>query len=241
MRLDKLLANAGYGSRAEVKKILKHGAVHVNGTQVKDPKTQVDPDQDSIQVSGDEVEYKEYVYIMLNKPKNVLSATEDRVHKTVIDLVSAEYGHYPLFPIGRLDLDTEGLILLTNDGQYSHELMSPKKHVGKLYRAEIRGSVTEEDVRAFEQGVTLKDGYTTKPAQLEIKQADEWSIVHVEVSEGKYHQVKRMFEAVGKQVIELERLRIGSLWMDEKLPRGHFRELTSEERLMAKTNQKKDL
>ncbi|MED4130379.1 pseudouridine synthase [Shouchella miscanthi] len=240
MRIDKLLANAGYGSRAEVKKLLKQGAVAINEEKVKDPKTQVDGEHDLIQVKGVDVHYREFVYIMLNKPKHVLSATEDRVHQTVVDLVAREYGHYDLFPIGRLDLDTEGLLLLTNDGQYSHQLMAPKKHVGKLYQAEVRGYVTEEDVEAFHKGLELKDGYTTKPAHLEILKAGDHSLVRVEVSEGKYHQVKRMFEAVGKQVLELERVRIGALWLDEELSRGEYRELSLEECQLASRNQKKD-
>ncbi len=240
MRIDKLLANAGFGSRAEVKKLLKQGIVNVNEVKVKDPKTQVNGERDLIQVKGVEVHYREFVYIMLNKPKDVISATEDRIHQTVVDLVAHEYGHYELFPIGRLDLDTEGLLLLTNDGQYSHQLMAPKKHVGKLYQAEVRGCVTEEDVEAFHNGLELKDGYKTKPAHLEILKAGDHSLVQVEVSEGKYHQVKRMFEAVGKQVMKLERLRIGELWLDEGLSRGKYREMSIGERELALRNQKKD-
>ncbi|WP_078391990.1 pseudouridine synthase [Shouchella patagoniensis] len=229
MRIDKLLADAGYGTRSELKKALKKGVVYVDEQQVKDPKTRVNPNQ-RITFKGIQVHYQEHVYLMLNKPKGVISATKDRVHQTVIDLIAKEWGHMDVFPIGRLDKDTEGLLLLTTDGGFSHDLMSPKKHVRKTYRALVEGSVTEEDIASFRQGVKLADGYVTKTAQLKVEKVDEkQSIITVEITEGKYHQVKRMFEAVGKRVIELERLQIGGLKLDQTLKRGEFRELSEEE------------
>jgi 16S rRNA pseudouridine516 synthase len=166
---------------------------------------------------------------MLNKPGGYLSATEDSVQETVIDLLEMEDAVYKPFPVGRLDKDTEGLLLLTNDGQLSHQLLSPKKHVPKTYYATILGKVTEEDAAAFKQGVELDDGYITKPASLVILSADEQSEIHITITEGKFHQVKRMFEAVGKKVTYLKRISMGPLLLDESLELGEYRELTEEE------------
>lgn len=229
MRLDKLLANAGYGSRKEVKQLLKQKAVTVDGEMVKDPSMHVDPEVQEIYVLGEKLEYKEFIYIMLNKPPGVISATEDLYDKTVIDLLSPIDRHYKPFPVGRLDKDTVGLLLLTNDGKLAHNLLSPKKHVPKTYYAKIDGLVTKEDVEAFRQGVELDDGYVTKPAQLNIIKSDEKSEIELTIYEGKFHQVKRMFEAVGKKVTFLKRLLMGSLQLDEKLKYGEYRELTMEE------------
>lgn len=229
MRIDKLLSNIGYGSRKEVKQLLKTGLVKADGVSIKDAKTHVDPAVQSITVHGETVEYKEHVYFMLNKPPGYLSATEDSVQETVIDLLEMEDAVYKPFPVGRLDKDTEGLLLLTNDGQLSHQLLSPKKHVQKTYFAAILGNVTEEDAEAFKKGVQLDDGYVTKPAKLSILSAGEQSEIQITITEGKFHQVKRMFEAVGKKVVYLKRISMGPLFLDEELALGEYRELTEEE------------
>lgn len=229
MRIDKLLANTGYGSRKEVKKLLKSGSVTVEGDIVKDPKTQVIPEQQSIYVYGEEVHYREFIYLMMNKPVDVISATEDVREKTVIDLLHPDDAVMSPFPVGRLDKDTEGLLLLTNDGKLAHQLLSPKKDVPKTYFAVVKGFVNEDDKVAFQQGVTLDDGYETKPGFLEILKAGERSDIELTITEGKFHQVKRMFAAVGKQVIYLKRISMGPLQLDEELALGEYRALTEEE------------
>lgn len=229
MRIDKLLANVGYGSRKEVKGLLKSGAVKVDETVVKDPKTHVNPAEQEVMVHGELVSYREFVYLMMNKPQGVISATEDSYQKTVVDLLELEDAVYEPFPVGRLDKDTEGFLLLTNDGQLSHKLLSPKKHVPKTYFAHINSPVTEEDAEAFRQGVELDDGYKTKPAELTILSSGHTSEIELTIVEGKFHQVKRMFEAVGKKVTYLKRISMGPLELDEKLELGEYRELTDEE------------
>ena len=229
MRLDKLLANMGFGSRKEVKALLKQKAVTVDGVVVKDSAMHVDPVKQNVSVFGDRVEYVEFIYLMMNKPPGVISATEDRHDETVIDLLEAEDRLFEPFPVGRLDKDTEGLLLITNDGQLAHNLLSPKKHVPKVYYAQIDGVVTEEDIEAFKAGVTLDDGYVTKPGELVILKSGEQSEIELMIQEGKFHQVKRMFEAVGKKVTYLKRLSMGSLKLDETLELGEYRELTEEE------------
>lgn len=229
MRIDKLLANMGYGTRKEVKQLLKTGNVRVEDTIVKDPKTQVNPDNQVVTVHGEVVEYREFIYLMMNKPPGVISATEDNHDQTVIDLLEAEDLVFEPFPVGRLDKDTEGLLLITNDGQLAHQLLSPKKHVPKTYYAHILGEVTEEDVKAFSQGVELDDGYETKPGELTILEAGATSKIELIITEGKFHQVKRMFEAVGKKVTYLKRIKMGPLSLDESLELGEYRELTDEE------------
>lgn len=229
MRIDKLLANIGYGSRKEVKGLLKSGAVKVNDVIIKDAKAHVNPELDVVTVHGEPAEYKEFIYLMMNKPPGVLSATEDNFQETVIDILEIEDSVYDPFPVGRLDKDTEGLLLITNDGKLAHQLLSPKKHVPKTYFAVIEGEVTERDVEAFRAGVTLDDGYLTKPGELVIKKSGPTSDIELTIIEGKFHQVKRMFEAVGKRVIYLKRLSMGSLRLDEHLELGEYRELTDEE------------
>lgn len=229
MRIDKLLANVGFGSRKEVKKLLKAGVIKVDGTTISNPKVHVDPNSQEITVNGEVVDYKEYIYLMMNKPSGYLSATEDATQKTVLDLLEYDDIIYQPFPVGRLDKDTEGLLLLTNDGQLAHQLTSPKKHIPKTYYATILGKVTEEDVLAFQKGVELDDGYVTKPAHLEIVKSGPNSIIYLTITEGKYHQVKRMFEAVGKRVTYLKRVKMGPLALDQELRLGEYRELTDEE------------
>ncbi|MGM9951372.1 MAG: pseudouridine synthase [Lysinibacillus sp.] len=229
MRLDKLLANMGYGSRKEVKQLLKEKAVTVDGATVKDAAMKVDPDAQDVSVYGERVVYTEFIYLMMNKPPGVISATEDRYDETVIDLLDPLAQHFKPFPVGRLDKDTEGLLLITNDGSLSHNLLSPKKHVPKTYYATIDGVVTEADIEAFRKGVELDDGYVTKPGELVILKSGDVSEIELTIQEGKFHQVKRMFESVGKKVTYLKRLSMGALVLDEALELGDYRELTEEE------------
>jgi 16S rRNA pseudouridine516 synthase len=229
MRLDKLLSNMGYGTRKEVKILMKKGGVRVNTVAVKDAAMHVDTVKDEVTVLGEKVVYKEFMYLMMNKPQGVLSATEDKRDQTVIDLLDAEYSIFEMFPVGRLDKDTEGFLLLSNDGKLAHNLLSPKKGVPKTYYAHINGIVTEEDAERFLEGVILDDGYETKPGQLRILKSADISEIELTITEGKYHQVKRMFEAVGKQVVYLKRLSMGPLSLDESLALGSYRELTEEE------------
>lgn len=229
MRIDKFLANMGLGTRKEVKKFLKSGTVRVNDAVVKDAKFHVDASFDQIFVNGEKIAYKPFIYLMMNKPQGVLSATEDANDQTVVDLLEFEDARYEPFPVGRLDKDTEGFVLLTNNGKLAHELLSPKKHVPKTYYAKVEGTVTEEDVNTFKQGVTLDDGYVTKPAELKVLKSDQKSEIELTITEGKFHQVKRMFIAVGKKVIYLKRLSIGPLQLDKTLALGEYRELTETE------------
>ncbi len=229
MRLDKLLANMGYGSRKEVKQLLKQKAVTVDGASVKNAAMHVDPEQQNVSVYGERVIYTEFVYFMMNKPPGVISATEDLRDETVIDLLEPVDQHFQPFPVGRLDKDTEGLLVLTNDGILAHNLLSPKKHVPKVYYAHIEGVVTEEDVEKFANGVELDDGYMTKPGKLVILKSAPQSEIELTIQEGKFHQVKRMFEAVGKRVTYLKRISMGNLKLDDQLELGEYRELTVEE------------
>ncbi len=234
MRLDRVVSNSGFGTRSEIKRIIKKGVVSVDGTAVTDASLHVDPLSSVIEINGERLCYRKYLYIMMNKPVGVISATSDIKQKTAVDLLPEKYLSLNLFPAGRLDIDTEGLLLLTNDGQMAHELLSPKKHVDKRYYALIDGQVTQEDVRSFKEGVILDDGYKTMPSELEIIRAGIGSRSEIELilHEGKFHQVKRMFEAVGKRVTYLKRIQMGGLKLDESLKLGEFRELTPEEVLL---------
>lgn len=229
-RLDKILANLGYGTRKELKKIVRNGIVEVNGVVAKDSGMQVDPEKDKIVINGEEIYYREFIYLMMNKPDGVISATYDNRDETVIDLLEVEHQVFEPFPVGRLDKDTVGLLLLTNDGELNHRLIAPKWKVDKVYFAKIDKEVTESDIKAFEKGITLDDGYVCKEAKLEVQSAsEEGSDVLVTIQEGKFHQVKRMFEAVGKKVVYLKRIEFGTLKLDEELEEGEYRELTEEE------------
>ena len=229
-RLDKILANLGYGTRKELKKIVRNGIVEVNGVVAKDSGMQVDPEKDKIVVNGEEIYYRKFIYLMMNKPDGVISATYDNRDETVIDLLEVEHQVFEPFPVGRLDKDTVGLLLLTNDGELNHRLIAPKWKVDKVYFAKIDKKVTESDIKAFQKGITLDDGYVCKEAKLEIQSAsEEGSEVLVTIQEGKFHQVKRMFEAVGKKVVYLKRVEFGTLKLDEDLEEGEYRELTEEE------------
>ncbi len=231
MRLDKYLANMGVGSRSEVKKAIAYGRVMVNGEVVKKINHNVDETKDKILAYGKHVSYSEYIYLMLNKPAGVITATTDSKDKTVLDFIRHKRKK-DLFPVGRLDKDTEGLLVLTNDGQLAHRILSPKKHVDKVYYAEIDGLVTLAMVDQFTEGLTLEDGYKTMPAHLEILSASDESKVRITIKEGKYHQVKRMFESVACRVTYLKRLQMGGLVLDDKLKLGSYRELTKEEVLL---------
>ncbi len=229
MRLDKYLADCGIASRSESKKLIKNGFVQVVGVTPLRPETQIDPETAVVTVRGVPVEYREFIYLMLNKPQGYLSATRDGRQPIVLDLVPEEFRHFDLFPAGRLDIDTEGLCLLTNDGQLAHRILSPNRHVPKTYYARIKGKVTPEDIRHFSQGVLLDDGYCTKPAELEVLTYGETSEIELTITEGKFHQVKRMFLAVGKEVTYLKRIRMNRLELDPTLALGEMRELTQEE------------
>lgn len=229
MRVDKLLSNVGVASRAELKKYCKQGLISVNGKVINNPGVQVDSENDDVRFNGEKIVYREFVYIMLNKPDGYISATYDKYDPIVLDLIDQSYLVFEPFPVGRLDKDTEGLLVLTNDGQLAHRVLSPKKHVPKTYYAKIQGKVTEEDILAFEKGVILDDGYETMPSQLKILKSDDMSEIELTIHEGKFHQVKRMFESVGKKVVYLKRLSMGKLKLDESLGLGEYRELTEEE------------
>lgn len=228
IRLDKFLADMGAGTRAEVKKYIRQGMVEVDGVIVKSPETKVDIDTQKVLCQGKPIVYEHFVYYMLNKPAGVVSATTDKQDRTVIELIK-DKKRKDLFPVGRLDKDTEGLLLITNDGELAHRLLSPKKHVDKVYYAKIQGKVTEEDVSTFANGVSLGCGEEAKPAKLEILVSDEISEIKLTIQEGKFHQVKRMFEEVHKKVIYLKRLSMGTLQLDEHLKLGEYRLLTKEE------------
>lgn len=229
MRLDKYLAESGCGTRSEVKKILKTGAVSVNDTVVKDGAIKVNTEADIVACMGKTVSYSRYHYIMLSKPAGCVTATKDNVHKTVMDYLPQDF-HKNLSPVGRLDLDTEGLLLITDHGELAHRLLSPAHHVPKTYYAKIRGQVLTEHVTLFEQGVDIGEEKLTKPAVLEVLHSDEtMSEIKVTITEGKFHQVKRMFHAIECEVVYLKRLSMGSLVLDETLQPGEWRYLTKEE------------
>lgn len=229
MRIDRIISNSGCGSRKEIKKMIKFGLITVDGMVINDCGTLINPDESDIRVNGNQLQYVKYVYIMMNKPKGVISATCDNKHKTVIDILPQEFRQYDLFPVGRLDIDTEGLLLLTNDGGLAHNILAPKKHVPKKYYALIEGVVSDEDIEKFGNGILLKDGYKSMPAKLTIKKSDSISEIELIIYEGKFHQVKRMFESVDKKVKYLKRISMGSLCLDGNLGLGDFRKLTFEE------------
>lgn len=229
-RLDKILSNLGRGSRKEVKVMVKNGWVEVNGVTAKKSDMKIDTDNDIVMVEGEELNYREFVYIMMNKPAGYISATVDNYQDTVVDILEPGLQSFEPFPVGRLDKDTVGLLLLTNDGKLNHRLISPKNHIDKVYFAEIDKDVDDTDVKAFEAGITLEDGYKCMPGKLEILNSDEHGAeVMVTIQEGKFHQVKRMFKTRGKEVVFLKRMEFGGLKLDETLPEGDYRELSNEE------------
>lgn len=238
IRLDKYLSEMGEGTRSQVKEMARKGRITVNDVTEKKGDRKISPNEDVVAVDGRTVAYVEYEYYMLNKPKGVVSATEDRLHKTVVDLAVTRKRD-DLFPVGRLDIDTEGLLLLTNDGNLAHQLLSPKKHVDKVYYAQIEGMIPEDAEERMRAGLVLSDGTRTLPADLEIlnekAEAGEYSRILLTIHEGKFHQVKRMFETLGCHVVYLKRISMGGLKLDESLKPGECRPLTPEEITMINT------
>lgn len=228
-RLDKIIASTGRFSRREVKQLVREGRVLVDGKMAKSAEEKYDPLTAVIAVNGETLSYREHTWLMLHKPAGVLSATEDGRGETVLDLLAPEYRKIGLFPVGRLDKDTEGLLLLTDDGALAHDLLAPKKHVDKVYFTRVDGHLTEEDCAAFARGMTLGDGLTCLPAKLEILRAGEKSEALVTLREGKFHQIKRMLACCGKPVLYLKRLSMGPVQLDETLAPGEYRLLTQQE------------
>lgn len=229
MRLDKFISSTTTLSRAEAKKIIKKGIL-INDILIKSPDYKVDEINDQVMVNGNRLVYQKYVYIMMNKPKDTVSATEDAIEKTVVDILKEEDRIHKVFPVGRLDKDTEGLMLLTNDGELAHRLISPKKDVVKKYYVEVSGELKEEHLSIVEAGVMLEDGYKCKPARLEILESSEdKSRANIYITEGKFHQVKRMMKSLETTVTYLKRISIGELILDENLELGEYRHLTNEE------------
>ena len=226
VRLDKILTDTGLCSRSSAKERIRRGAVAVDGRPVTDAAAKFDPAQVSITVDGAPIDGPGHVYVMLHKPDGLLSATKDPRKPTVLDLMPEEWKRRGLFPVGRLDKDTTGFLIMTDDGDFAHRVISPKSRIPKLYEATVEGQGTREDVEAFEQGLVLGDGLQCLPAKLELRSP---GVVRVEVFEGKYHQVKRMLGSRRMPVLTLKRLRIGDLWLDERLQPGEYRLLTNEE------------
>ena len=224
MRLDKFLGNSGVGSRKDIKSIVRAGVVTVNGEVARKSDMQINENADTVCVNGEPVIYKEFIYLMLNKPAGYISATEDFKYPTVIDLVPEEYSHFDLFPVGRLDIDTEGLLILTNDGAYAHNMLSPKKHVYKTYYAKLDIPATEDDIKRFAEGITIDGGYTCKEAELTLLDDEEPSAL-VKICEGNFHQVKLLFKAVGKTVKYLKRIKFGEFDLPDDLPLGEMIEV----------------
>ncbi|XME03665.1 pseudouridine synthase [Lachnospiraceae bacterium C1.1] len=229
MRLDKLLSDMNIGTRSELKKNIRKGQVSVNGEVIKDPGISLNGDEKII-YCGEEVSYSEFEYYMMNKPAGVLSATNDKRQKTVLDLIDGQH-RKDLFPVGRLDKDTVGLLLITNNGKLAHELLSPSKHVDKTYLVKVDGVINEDDVKAFEKGIKLDDDFTTLPAKLEIKDPSGHEAL-VTIHEGKFHEIKRMFHACGKEIVYLKRLSMGAIRLDENLKEGEYRPLSRDEILL---------
>lgn len=231
LRLDKYLCDMQIGSRAEVKGLVKKKRIKVNEETVTKPELKIDTDNDIIKFDDEVINYQEYEYFMLNKPQGVISATNDKSDKTVIDLIK-DAKRKDLFPVGRLDKDTEGLLLITNDGELSHNLLSPKKHVDKTYFAKVKGHITDDEVLKFKNGLVVDETFTAKPARLHVLEFnvnDNTTDIQITIHEGKFHQIKRMFEAVGSEVLYLKRLSMGTLLLDKNLMPGEYRKLSQEE------------
>jgi 16S rRNA pseudouridine516 synthase len=229
LRLDRFLANMGCGSRSEVKRLIRAGEVAVNDKIIRDDGCQVAESHDTITCRGELIRYREFIYLMLNKPAGVISATDDDRERTVLDLIDPRYRHKGIFPVGRLDKDTEGLLILTNNGDLGHQLLSPRKHIPKRYLALVTGEIKAADFDAFRDGIILDDGYRTLPAELELLHGGQRNEVRVTIHEGKFHQIKRMFQALDKQVVYLKRIAMGALELDPGLDLGEYRELTGQE------------
>lgn len=226
MRIDKLLSTMGLASRSEASKAARSGLIKVNGVAVKTADVKADPAKDIIEYMGKPVMYEEYVYIMMNKPSGVVSSTDGKDGDTVISLLPVELQKRGLFPCGRLDKDTVGLLIITNDGSTSHYLLSPKRHVSKIYKVTTQFPVTQHDIEALESGVSLDKGDTARPAKVDRISENE---LYITITEGMYHQIKRMLEAVNNKVIFLERVEFGTIPLDTSLQRGEWRFLTKQE------------
>jgi len=230
IRIDKMLSNIGLGPRSQIKVDAKAGCIKINDIIEKSSSRIIDTDKDEVSYKNEVVKYVQFIYLMMNKPAGVVSATEDNYDETVIDLLDEKDKFYEPFPVGRLDKDSEGLLLLTNDGILNHDLLSPKKHVDKTYYVEVDGELTKEDIEKFEEGILLiNENYTTLPADLKIIEAGQKSTCYVIIREGKFHQVKRMFLAVDKEVTYLKRVSMGPINLDEELELGEYRYLTDQE------------
>ena len=236
IRLDKLLCEMGFGSRSDVKSAIKKGSVTVNEEKVSKSDIKIDTDKDHVKFMGEEVSYSRYEYYMFHKPAGCVSATKDKRDKTVLDYFKGQSSK-ELFPVGRLDKDTEGLLIITNDGELAHALLSPRKHVAKTYYAELDGSIDEDTVKMFAEGIDIGDDKATLPAKLEIIESGEGSKANITIVEGRYHQVKRMFLAVGCKVLYLKRLSMGGVWLDDSLTKGQFRPLSEDELMKLKKNE----
>ena len=228
-RLDKLISSQGSYTRKQAQQFIKDGLVKVDGITVRDRGFHIDPEVNSVILDGKEFAVEKFVYLMLNKPKGVVSATNDRSQKTVVDLVPDELKKRNLFPAGRLDMTTTGFVLITDDGDFAHRILSPKNHIEKTYEARLAESVTEEQLRMVADGIVLKDGTECLPAKLKILEGGDNPLVEIKICEGKYHQIKRMFAAAGNGVIELKRTKMGNLSLDEDLAEGECRRLNEAE------------
>ena len=239
IRLDKYLADMQVGTRSEVKELIRKKRVTINDSIVTKPELKINTDNDSVNVDGKSVGYHEYEYFMLNKPAGVVSATDDNTCTTVIDLIKTK-NRKDLFPVGRLDKDTEGLLIITNDGAMAHDLLSPKKHVDKTYYAKVKGKISDMEVKQFAKGLFVDEELTALPAILKVLSYNsdkDYSEIHVTIHEGKFHQVKRMFTAIGSEVLFLKRITFGALPLDESLKTGEYRALTKEEISILQRNQ----
>lgn len=228
-RLDKLISSQGAYTRKQAQQLIRDGMVKVDGTIVRDRGFHIDPDVNKVMVGGKDFGVEQFVYIMLNKPTGVVSATNDKSQKTVIDLVPDEFRKRNLFPAGRLDMTTTGFVLITDDGDFAHRILSPKNHIEKTYEARLAEKVTDEQLRTVADGIVLKDGTECLPAKLRILEEGDNPLVEIKICEGKYHQIKRMFAAAGNGVIELKRVKMGELPLDETLPEGQCRKLSADE------------
>lgn len=230
IRLDKFLANSGIGTRSEVKNYIRYRRVWVNGEPVLKGELKINPEKDIVTFDKRVVSYEKFCYLMLNKPKGYISATQDESEETVLSLIPKEYEKFNLFPVGRLDKDTVGLLILSNDGVFAHNTLSPKKHIEKKYFAHINGEITDYHIKEFEKGVIIDNGYKCLSSKLEIVySAENLSKVYITIKEGKYHQIKRMFKAFGRKVVYLKRLSFGEILLDENLAEGEFRHLNQKE------------
>ncbi len=234
IRIDKFLGNMGIGTRTEVQRMIRRGEVLVNGQAVRLPKEKIAEETDIVTVNGAPVAYRRHIYLMMNKPAGYVTTTVDNLYPTVIELLDDPIVASKVMPAGRLDVDTEGFVFLTSDGALNHFVTGPKNHIRKTYYAEVEGVLGESDREAFESGIQLDDGYVTKPGKLEITKSAEISKCFVTISEGKFHQVKRMFLSLGKKVVYLKRIRMGNLDLDPRLEPGESRELTEDELALIK-------